>query len=98
MNKTRNYTTCIEIEVFYPDSQGHPDIHYHYAGDLKKLLEICSEPHLTAIKETYQAEMVKVGKMELVSLTDDEEFPIQDRKHVIEITESGIMDTKSMKE
>jgi hypothetical protein len=98
MSERTHFTANIEIELYYHDSQGNPDISYEYATSLPKLLELCSEPYLMKLKRQYHADMVKVGKIELVSLSQEGEFSIQVGKQKIEINQEGIIETKSMRE
>jgi hypothetical protein len=90
MNQDIQFSATIEIELFYSDSQGEPDIHYEYAHTLPQLLEICSKAYCENIQKRYKAKQVQIGKVELVSLSPDIDFPCRDSRYVIELGKADI--------
>ncbi|WCK57037.1 hypothetical protein PP175_28010 (plasmid) [Aneurinibacillus sp. Ricciae_BoGa-3] len=96
MDKEVAFSATVEIAVYYHDSDGRPDIHYEYAHDLTKLLVFCSKEYAESMKKQWKAQDVQVGKIELVSLSLDNDVPIRDNRYSIEIGQNGITMKNSM--
>ncbi|WP_047154469.1 hypothetical protein [Aneurinibacillus tyrosinisolvens] len=91
MKEEIQFSSTIEVEIYHQDSGTTPDISYEYGSTLQEILTICSQENLEKIREQYNAKKVIIGRIELVSLSPDEEIKCRDNRYTLEITSEGMV-------